>query len=138
MIPTHTILTAAAQQLAATGIGVYNATGVYKANETGIVLKNMPTEPDRVIVLASYSTGVPANPADPVRVVMLQVRTRGLAYPPTDVDDLAESAVAALTGHRLDWPGLHVQRADLTSSTPLGADGNRRQERADNLRLILR
>ncbi|MBN8881713.1 MAG: hypothetical protein J0H73_05295 [Salana multivorans] len=137
MTATATILTAAAQQLHAAGVGIYRTNGRYSADETGIVLKTLPTEPDRVIALSTYQVDPDPDPNAQVDVAMLQIRTRGIPNPPTDVDDLAEAAVAALTGHHQDWPGLRIQRAHTVSTLPLGADQNRRQERTDNLRLLI-
>ncbi|GMA31602.1 minor capsid protein [Litorihabitans aurantiacus] len=137
MIDLTLVLTAAAGRLAAAGVADYEPDGVYPSGATGVVLKNMPTGPDRVVVLNAYQPGGTPDPNDPVETVMLQLRTRGIAYPPTDVDDLAEAAVAALSGHRAVWPGLYVSRSYRISSAQLGADQNRRQERTDNLHLTL-
>lgn len=138
MTPVKTVLHAAAQQLAITGVGTYKPDGIYTTGETGIILKATPPTPDRVVTLNAYIPGGDnPNPGAVTDEVMLQIRTRGLANPPTDVDDLAEAAVTALVGHHLSWPGLTVQRVHRLSTLPLGADQNRRQERTDNLRLLI-
>lgn len=135
MTATSEVLEATAARLAAAGVAEYNPAGVYDAGATGITLMAVPTAPDRVLTLGVYDIDDDPNPADTVRTFLLQVRTRGLAYPPTDVHDLAESAKAALTVHHAQWGPLAVDRCYRTSMIPLGADANRRQERTDNYRL---
>lgn len=139
MTTTRQVLEAAAQRLAAHGVADYNPAGAYPADVTGITLMAVPTTPDRVLTLEVYDVDDSPDPSDDVAHYMLQVRTRGLPSPPTDVHDLAESARDALTVHHDTWPdGLHVDRCYRISTIPLGADANRRQERTDNYRLTTR
>lgn len=139
MTTTSAVLEATAQHLAATGVADYNPSGVYPAGATAITLKSVPTTPDRVLTLTVYGIDDSPDPGDDLRVFLLQVRARGLTFPPTDVDDLAEQARDALTVHHTDWPGgVRIDRCYRVSTIPLGADGNRRQERTDNYRLTTR
>lgn len=138
MTTTSQVLEAAAQRLAAQGVGDYDPQAVYPADATGIILMAVPTTPDRVLTLTVYAIDDSPDPADDVRTFMLQVRTRGLRFPPTDVHDLAEAARDALTVHHDTWTDLSVDRCYRVSTIPLGADGNRRQERTDNYRLTTR
>lgn len=139
MTTTSQVLEAAAHRLAEDGVAQYNPAGTYPAAATGITLKSVPTAPDRVLTLEVYGIDESPDPADDVQHYMLQVRTRGRGFPPTDVDDLAELARDALTVHHDTWPGgLHVDRCRRVSTIPLGADANRRQERTDNYRLTTR
>lgn len=139
MTTTSAVLEAAARRLADQGVASYDEQGAYPADATGITLKSVPTAPDRVLTLGVYDIDDSPDPSSSLRTYMLQVRTRGLAFPPTDVDDLAEAARDALTVHHDTWPGdLRVDRCHRVSTIPLGADGNRRQERTDNYRLLTR
>lgn len=139
MTTTSAVLHAAAQRLAAAGIAVWSPEGIFPpGTPAAITLKSVPTAPDRVLTLTVYGIDESPDPADDLRDFSLQVRARGLAFPPTDVDDLAEAARDVLTVHHTVWGDVVVDRCRHISTIPLGADANRRQERTDNYRLITR
>lgn len=127
---TTQILTGIAERLAAAGIGVWRPSGVYQADETGIVLGTVPTSPDRVIVLTGYD--VDADPGLTDTVSAVQVRTRG-GPDPRDVGDLADAVREALDGLQPGRLGtVPVSLIWWQSGAVLGQDANRRHERSDN------
>lgn len=134
--PTKLVAEAAARRLAEAGVAVWNPTGMYTADQKAITIKAVPQDPDQVIALTVYSKQRSPNPDLTDEVVMLQVRVRAGRYP-TDVDDLADAADVALSGHHLEWPGLTVARAHRVSYMPLGPDSNGRHETTMNYELRL-
>lgn len=125
-----------AERLAATGIGTYRATGVYTATETGITIKAVPQSPDRIVAVTIYDEIAALDPDDPTTVIPVQLRFRAGTYP-TDVDDIADAAKAAMTVHHDVWSGVRIHRCHRRNFTPIGADANKRHERTDNYELVL-
>ena len=130
--PERALLTAISQRLVTVGLAAFNADGAYTAGQTGITWKVMPAAPDRVLALNVYDIDVPADPADPARVYYVQVRDRAPEQDPAAVDDLMHAAFLALESHRTVWSGVRINRCHRTLVAPMGADSNRRQERADS------
>lgn len=127
---------AVATRLAQTGVGVFSPTGVYTKDQTGITLKSVPQAPDRIIAVTVYDIDDEVDPNLPRRTYLVQVRFRAGTYP-TDVDDIADAAEAALAVDHQTWASVRVERCYRTSVAPLGADANNRHERTDNYRLVV-
>lgn len=126
---THDVLTAAATNLAAAGIGVWNPDGVYTAAQTGILLKVMPSAPDRAIVLTLYPVTA-SHLSDTTLGLQVRCRAPGM---PTAVDDLADQVHEHWHGAR----GLTLGPATIAltvrqSHTTLGRDANNRWETSSN------
>lgn len=136
MAATRDLLTGLAQMIHDTGIGVYNPSGAYTAAQTGIIFKNVPTTPDRVIVL----TAVPLTDMTmiPVGKVLVQVRTRGVPNDPLDVDDLGDAVFDLMQGlTNLSLGSTHIIQCLRNSSVPMGQDASKRWERVDHMYLDL-
>lgn len=131
MAATRDLLSGFAGMINDSNIGVYKATGVYAANETGIVFKNMPSTPHRVIVL----TAVPLTDMTmiPVGKMLVQVRTRGLPNNPLDVDDLGDAIFDLMHGvTNVTMGSTHIIQCLRNSSVPMGVDSSQRWERVDH------
>lgn len=129
---TRDLLTGLAQMIHDNGIGVYNPTGVYSPAQTGIIFKNVPTTPDRVIVL----TAVPLTDMTmiPVGKMLVQVRTRGIPNDPLDTDDLGDAVFDLLQGlMNLTLGATHIIQCLRNSSVPMGQDSSKRWERVDHM-----
>jgi hypothetical protein len=121
-----------AELLAAAGAGTWNASGVYTASQTGIVLRTLPQSPDRVIVLSTYP--VDDDPTLSDSVIGLQVTTRwgGPDPRPTDdLDDLVFDQLHGLEGVDLST-GIRVVQCYRRSGASLGQDGNSRWRSSSN------
>ena len=135
MTTTADLLEGVAVWLAAQGVGVYRPDSVHPAGETAVTLKRLPTAPDRAVAVNVYDTR--DDLTTPLREVMVQLRFRAPG-PLTAVDEFADSVFPLLhMRHHFDAGTVRVQRAVRRSSAPMGADDNRREERADNYALIL-
>lgn len=105
---------------------------VFGPHDTAIILKNVPSDPDQVIVLNAYGSNDDAVFA--MGSLMVQVRVRGAAC-----DDLADAIFDLMHGARYVRlvPGepavSHILRQ---SSLQIGEDGNGRQERTDNYEIF--
>lgn len=127
---TSRLLTGLAEHLQAAGIGVWRASGVYQASEVGIVIRGIPTSPDRIITLAPYVVAGPAGLADVTQGV--QIRVRGTKDPRV-AEDLADSIFDALdSAHGLTWSGVPIVQVYRQSYAALGADANGRWETSSN------
>ncbi|AXA97587.1 minor capsid protein [Microbacterium sp. PM5] len=131
MASTKELLTGIAEFLAGAGVGLtWNPAGIYTSAQTGILVKRMPDNPDRVVTLTLVPTA--DDPLMPLGSKMLQVRGRGARNDPLDVDDLLDPIFDVLHG-RTNWLiGSQVIVQCLRRiSAPMGEDGNYRTERAD-------
>ena len=103
-------------------------------NKVKVTIGVMPATPDQCVTVRAYADSVPADPANDIRLIRLQVRCRQApcASPPT-ATRLAEAAQAALLGHGLVL-ALALPRARVThlATAVLGVDAERRDERTDN------
>lgn len=134
---TRDMLHGLAQLLAADGVGIYRATGVYANTEVGIVIGAMPTSPPAVVALIPYPLSDDPTLSDSVQG--MQVRCRAASYDPRDVADLADLAFESLHGRGgIDLsPTARLVFAERTSGIPLGDDSNGRPEWADSYQLTL-
>lgn len=129
---TSKVLVGLAVILDTANVGDWNPTGAYTANQTGILLRAVPPDPDRIITLAAYPVGTDLQGmAD--HTLGVQIRVRGLPDNPRDCDDLADSIFDELdsTG-RATWGDVPVVQAWRQSYTSLGQDANGRWERSEN------
>lgn len=126
---TTDLLTGIAQQLHDAGIGTYRPDTPYLAGETAVVFKDMPTTPNRVIVLNTYSPGADDNPHVPVSLIALQVRARGNPGQPLDPDGLRDAVYNLLHGqeHRT-YGTCHANQILHQSTIPNGKDDSKRWE----------
>lgn len=130
------LLTGLAVYLAAGGLGAtWNTSGAYTALQTGIVLGNIPEEPDRIITLRSY--GVSEHPALSDSVLGVQVRCRWGGRDPRPVDDLQDlifNLLHAKTNLTLST-GVNVVQSQWQSAGTLGQDGKFRWSNVANYHL---
>jgi minor capsid protein len=123
-----------AEYLAAAGIGLYRPTGIYRAEEIGIVIGAIPAAPPQVVALTPYPLTDDVDQAD--SVLGIQVRVRGAGPDPREVLDLIDAVFDVLHGAtHLDLAGALVHLAQRTASTPMGQDTNHRYEHADTYQL---
>lgn len=123
-----------AEHLAAAGVGMYRPTGVYRDDETGIVIAVVPAAPPRVVVLSCYALTDDVDQAD--SLIGLQVRVRSSTPDPRDALDLIDAVFETLHGAtHLTLAGTGVHLVERTTSTPMGRDQNGRYEHADTYRL---
>lgn len=120
------------QFLETLALGVWRDDGVYTAQETGIVMDVMPSEPDNVIVLTPY--GVEDDPSLADNVTGLQVRSRAAGRNPAAARKIGSDVFLALHGRtNLVLPtGLHVVQILRQSSVSDGQDENGRWTMIDN------
>jgi hypothetical protein len=121
--------------LAAGGVGVYRPTGVYRDDETGIVIAVVPAAPSRVVVLSCYALTDDVDQAD--SLIGLQVRVRAGTPDPRDAYELIDAVFEELHGAtHLTLAGTVVHLIERAASAPIGRDQNGRYEHADTYRLI--
>jgi hypothetical protein len=129
---TTTFVEGLAVNLGAAGIGVWRPDGpAYTADETAIVVREIPTQPDRLITLSAYRVGDDyPGLADYVQAV--QLRIRGTTDPRV-CDDLGD-AVFDLLDSREQWAcgGIPVVYSQRRSDTSLGWDSSHRWESSHN------
>jgi hypothetical protein len=120
--------------LAAAGVAVYRPNGVYREDETGLVIGVVPAAPSRVVVLSCYALADDVDQAD--SLIGLQVRVRGAGLDPRDVLDLIDIVFEELHGAtHLTLAGVVVHLVERAASAPMGRDANGRYEHADTYRL---
>ena len=130
MSATSDLLTGIATMSAAAGVGTYSPSGVYTAGQTGIFMKVMPANPDRVIVLTAVNQG--DDISNPFGQIMVQARFRGLPGQPLDVDDLADSFFSIFHGTTgLVFGTMGAVQMNRKVSVPNGMDDLKRWERID-------
>lgn len=121
-----------AEHLATEGVGKWP--GPYTAGDTAVVLKRLPATPDRALAITVYDVDLDVELPNEGLMVQVVSRAPGLV---DAVDDLADAVLAVMHGtHHATWGDLHVSRCVHISTAPLGADGNGREERSDNYRII--
>jgi hypothetical protein len=120
--------------LAAAGIGTYRPTGVYRDDETGIVIGAIPASPPRLVVLTVYPLVDDVDQAD--SVLGLQVRIRSGTPDPREAFSLVDAVFDVLQGAtHLHFGDVEVHLVQRTASVPMGQDQNRRYEHADTYQL---
>lgn len=140
---TTDLMTGLALNLQAADIGTWRANGAYQAAETGIVLRVLPDQPDRVICLATY--GVNDAPVEGMDTIGLQVRTRWEGVDPRDGDNLADDIFEHWhSAHDVTLPGGVFVKQILRRSAVSGGiagtgslDGARRWVTVQNFYLQL-
>jgi len=123
-----------------TGLAVYIAAGgieatyspTYTALQTGIVLGDVPQEPDRVITLTAY--GVSDDPSLSISVLGVQIRCRADGRDKRKSDDLADAIFNLLHGvtHLTLSTGVHITQFPRQSHASLGQDANNRWSNVQN------
>jgi hypothetical protein len=132
-VDTTQLTYAVAQRLADKGAGAWRPTGpAYTAAEIAISYGPIPAAPDRAIGVTTYLQD--DDPETGLAVRMVQVRCRGARGAPNGADIIADAAFDAL---HLTYQTSGIARITRSSTAPLGADGNGRQERVDNYRVII-
>ncbi|MGI5178672.1 minor capsid protein [Dactylosporangium sp. CA-152071] len=128
---TTNLITGTAELLAAAGVGEWRPNGPsYTANEVGILMRDVPPQPDRVITLAPSIVASPIGLADFIQGV--QIRCRGTTDPRV-CEDLSDQVFDLLdSASRLTLGGVSVVQVYRQSHTPLGKDGNGRWESSSN------
>jgi hypothetical protein len=131
---TATLAHGLAEHLAAAGIGTYRPTGIYRDDETGIVIGAVPASPARLVVLTLYPLSDDVDQAD--SVLGLQVRLRSATADPREVLDLVDALFDVLHGAtHLHLGDVEVHLVRRTASVPMGQDQSRRYEHADTYQL---
>ena len=133
MSTTSDLLEGIAWQLHNAGIGVYRPDGVYQSTDIGIVMKNIPVSPDRVIILNTYTPGNTDDVDQPLGTVAVQFRYRGRPNRPLDTDESKDAVFDLIQGQEQYRYGT-VQAISVArfSSMPMGQDGSKRHEHVDN------
>ncbi|MEV6800515.1 minor capsid protein [Micromonospora rifamycinica] len=127
---TSRLLVGLAQHIAAAGIATWRPTGGYQASEIGIVIRGIPSSPDRLVTLAPYPVASTPGLADITQGV--QIRLRGTTDPRV-VEDLADALFDLLdSAGRLTLGGIAVVDIYRQSYAALGVDGNGRWEMSHN------
>ena len=129
---TSRLLVGGAEYLDASGVGDWNPAGIYTSNQTGILIRAIPPDPDRIVTLAAYPVG--GNlPGMADHLTAIQFRLRGLPGNPRDCDDLADDIYDLLDGAQgLTWGGIPIVQMWRQSYTSLGDDANGRWQRSEN------
>jgi len=110
----------------------WSTTGTYPSGRVGVFYGAIPDAPDMAVGVRVYGGTDDPEVYAPTRNVQLLVR--GGRNLPDSADQLAGLAFLLLQG-RMRTGGInHIHR---TSFGPLGADGNGREERADNFTITL-
>lgn len=78
------LFTGLATLLDTAGIGTYAATGIYAADQVGIVLGSLPQSPSEAIALTPYSVSDSADLSD--SIIGVQVMLRGTEDPTSVLD----------------------------------------------------
>lgn len=127
---TSRLLVGLAELLDTNSVGTWNPTGVYAAGETGILIRAILPEPDRIITLAPYIVASPPGLAD--YTLGLQVRIRGTTDPRI-CDDIGDLVFDLLdSASNLTLGGIPVVQVYRQSFASLGQDSNSRWEASHN------
>jgi hypothetical protein len=122
--------------LAAAGVAVYRPGGVYRDDETGLVIGVVPAALPRVVVLSCYALADDVDQADSLSG--LQVRVRSAGPDPRDALTLLDAVFEELHGAtHLSLAGVVVHLIERAASAPLGRDATGPYEHADTYRLTV-
>ena len=110
----------------------WSTTGTYPADRVGVFYGPIPDAPDRAVGVRVYGGTDDPEVYSPTRSV--QLLFRGARNRPDGADELADEAFTPLQ-RRVRSGGINF--AYRISFGPLGADGNGRQERADNYQIVI-
>lgn len=134
MTAMTSFLTGLAEMLNDAGIGVWNPTGVYTADQVGITLSAVPQEPDQLIVLTARP--ISDDPVLNDSITAVQIRHRGLPNNPRGVLDRDDAVFDLIQGiHDTEIGGLPIVVAWRQGGGPLGQDQNLRWEHASTFYL---
>ena len=128
---TSRLLVGLAEHLRDAGIGAWRSTGTYTSGETGILIRAIPQDPDRIITLAAYPIGTALQGmAD--HQLGIQLRLRGTTDPRVceDLADTVFDELDSLAG--VSWGGIPIVQVWRQSHASLGQDGNGRWEASHN------
>lgn len=133
MMDTTTVVYTVNAILDDAGVGAWHPVGpAYTSADVGIFYGPVGATPNRAIGVTCYTQTDDIETGRADRYV--QVRCRGNPGAPNGADILADAVFTALHGvYRVSG----ISRITRTSTAPLGADDNGRQERTDNYHLIL-
>ncbi|BCJ64150.1 minor capsid protein [Polymorphospora rubra] len=128
---TTDLLEGCAEHLAAASVGLWLPNGVYGPDDIGIVIRDVPQTPNRLITLANYPVGTDLpGMADHISAIQIRIRA---GRDPRECDDLADDVFDALdSAMGLRWRGIPIKQIWRQSYTSLGKDGNGRWERSEN------
>ncbi|MDF7641726.1 minor capsid protein [Bifidobacterium sp. ESL0784] len=124
--PTAALLEGVARLLADHDIGVYRTGKPYAVTDTAIIMKTMPTNPDRCIIL--NWTPMQSDPSLPRESGILQTACRGLPGKPLDSDrlaDLCRQQLDGLTGFDLG-DGVSITQCWKRNGVNMGQDESKR------------
>lgn len=136
MTLANDLMSGVAELLAAAGVGTWTPTGAYgPAVDRPIFIRDMPANPDRLIVVSHYL--IPQRGWTTDVVEGIQVRNRGPKGDSRPADDDADAIRAVLDGREhVTVGGRHVSLIEWRSGAPMGRDDNRRWETAQNFYLF--
>lgn len=122
---TSQLLAGLAVRLDALGIGDWDPTGAYAADQTGITILAIPPTPDRLITISAYPVDdSPRGSQD--TTVGVQFRLRGTTDP-RSCNDIGDAIFDQLDScGRQTWGDIPIVDAGRQSYAPLGYDGNKR------------
>lgn len=130
---TTALVYAVNQLLHNASVGVWRPTGpAYTSAEVGIFYGPILATPDRAIGVTCYTQTDDIVNGEAIRYV--QVKCRGAKGLPNGADLVADAVFAALHGV---YRTSGIARIVRTSTVPLGADENARQERTDNYQILI-
>lgn len=131
--PTAAIALGVVAMLQAAGVGTFNPDGEVTDGTVDLVLKMLPSNPDRAIVVDVLPTS--DDPANPMGQVAIRLRARGVVNDPLDVDSILDAAFSVLhAASYLDFGGV-VQVTQIlrrpNGVTQQGRDARGRWLRSD-------
>lgn len=114
------------------GIGTWDTSGVYAADQTGIFLRVIPPTPDNAIQLSVYNLSDDPSLSDSTYGMQIVTRTAGQDPRPTDdlSDDIFD-ALHGLQGVTLSTD-VRVNEVQHRSGVSLGQDDSKRWAYSDN------
>lgn len=104
--------------------------GPFTASDTAVVVGQLPSTPDKSIALTLYDV---SNGPGTDMILGLQCRVRGPVNNRVEDLNILDRLFDTLDGvEAVVWGGVNVIRVWQQSGTPLGPDGNNRQEHTAN------
>lgn len=127
----YRFLVALGEYLGAQSVGRWITTGTYLSTDTAITVDSLPATPDKAIAMTAYP--VEDEGLGTGTILGVQFRVRGKAGDRLSDKDIISRLFDALQGlNGTDLNGIPIIRAWRQSGTPLGPDGNNRQEHTHN------
>ncbi|MDQ1053173.1 hypothetical protein QE394_001101 [Arthrobacter sp. SORGH_AS 212] len=132
----YKLLIGLGEYLGSQSVGRWITSGTYLATDTAITVDALPATPDKAIAMTLYGVEDAGAGTDSVQGV--QFRIRGKAGDRLSDKDISSRLFDALHGRtNFELNGIPIVRAWRQSATPLGPDGNNRQEHSHNYYLQL-